>query len=319
MRVALFVGPQCQHSLRVPDDLPLPDDAALRVYARLQFTHYFGAAAQQWPLAAAGRVACALSEGQVAALQATALSHRVRLVSLRPSWTLAPALDGDTAVLDGSMLTWLRQSGGLLRELQQRHVGDELLQELQVDRAVHASDLLSQDGGQPGPDFIAHPSPARRLMWAWAATAAAACALLAAQALEQHDEGQRLAEQATVLARIDRAAARATSPQPAPNLAARQRAWAVADQLNTDWPALWSTVERALPPGVQLNALDLGRQVLRLEGQAAEAEAVTRLVDRLTLAAQPGQEVMLNRLQLADGPADSGLRFELSRRAGGTP
>ncbi|PTT76776.1 hypothetical protein DBR42_26375, partial [Pelomonas sp. HMWF004] len=119
-RVALFVGPQCMHSLRVPDDLPLPDDAALLGYARLQFTHYFGAAAQQWPLAAAGRVACALSEGQVAALQATALSHRVRLVSLQPSWTLAPALEGDTAVLDGSMLTWLRQSGGLLRELQQR-------------------------------------------------------------------------------------------------------------------------------------------------------------------------------------------------------
>ncbi len=74
--------------------------------------------------------------------------------------------------------------------------------------------------------------------------------------------------------------------------------------------------ERALPPGVQLSTLDLDRQALRLEGQAAEAEAVTRLVDRLALQAAPGEEVVLTRLQRPDGAAE-GLRFELVRRAGG--
>lgn len=315
-RVALLVGPQRMHSLRVPDDLPLPDDAALMAYARLQFGHYFGAAAQPWPLAAAGRVACALTDGDVAMLQATAAAHRVRLVSLRPSWTLAPATDGDWAVLDDGLLTWLRRRDGRLLELQQRPVDAELLQELQADRTVHARELLAQAHGQPGPDFIAQPSPTRPLMWAWAATAAAACALVAVQALGQRDEARRLAEQAALLDRIARPAATAATAPPGP--AARSRAWAVATQLDTDWAALWTAVERALPPGVQLTGLELDRQALRLEGQAAEAEAVTRLVDRLALQAAPGDEVVLTRLQRPDGAADAALRFELVRRAGGT-
>lgn len=315
-RVALLVGPQRMHSLRVPDDLPLPDDAALLAYARLQFGHYFGPAAQPWPLAAAGRVACALSDGDLATLQATAAAHRVRLASLRPSWTLAPASDGDWAVLDDGLLTWLRRRDGRLLELQQRPVDAELLQELQADRTVHARELLAQADGQPGPDFIAQPSPTRPLMWAWAATAAGACALVAVQALGQRDEARRLAEQAALLDRIARPAATAAAAPPGP--AARSRAWAVAAQLDTDWAALWTAVERALPPGVQLTGLELNRQALRLEGQAAEAEAVTRLVDRLALQAAPGDEVVLTRLQRPDGAADAALRFELVRRAGGT-
>lgn len=319
-RVALLAGPQRMHSLRVPDDLPLPDDAALLAYARLQFGHYFGAHAQRWPLAAAGRVACALAEGDLATLQATAAAHRVRLVSLRPSWTLAPALDGDTAVLDEGLLTWLRRRDGQLLELQQRPVDDELLLELQTDRRVDARALLAEAQGQPGPDFIAPPSPARPLMWAWAATAAAACALVAVQALGQRDEAGRLAEQAALLDRITRQHTAAPAAAAPPNPAARSRAWAVAGQLDTDWPALWTAVERALPPGVQLTGLDLDRQALRLEGQTAEADAVTRLADRLALQAAPGDEVVLTRLQRPDGSpggaADAGLRFELVRRAG---
>ena len=313
-RVELLAGPERMHSLLVPEDLPLADEAALLGYARLQFTHYFGPAAQHWPLAAWERVACALAD-DLATLQTTAAAHSVRITSLRPSWTLAVPADGDTAVIDGDMLTWLRQRDGQLVELQQRHAGDELLQELKDARLIHAKDLLGERRVNRGPDFIAQASRGRPLMWAWAATAAAACALVAVQAQGQHEEAQRLQEQAAVLDRIARPATLAKAKPP--NLAARSRAWVVARQLDTDWAALWSDVERALPPGLQLAALDLDRQALRLEGQAGEPDAVTRLVDRLALQAAPGDEVVLTRLQRPDTPGDTGgLRFELVRRSG---
>lgn len=316
-RVALLAGPDRMHSLLVPDDLPLADDAALLGYARLQFTHYFGPAAQQWPLAAWASGACALADGDLTTLQATATAHRVRLMSLRPSWALAPADDGDTVLLEGGLLTWLRRRDGRLVDLQQRHADDELLQELQGARLVHLKDLLANPGDSDAPDFIAQPSSARRLVWAWAAMATAACVLVALQGQSQHDEAQRLQEQAAVLDRLARPAA-APKARP-PNPAARSRAWATAQQLGTDWATLWSDVERALPPGLQLAALDLDRSALRLEGQAAEPDAVTRLVDRLAMTAAPGEDVVLTRLQRPESAADAGgLRFEVQRRSGAT-
>ncbi|MBI3347305.1 MAG: PilN domain-containing protein [Burkholderiales bacterium] len=314
-RVELLAGPDRMHSLQVPDDLPLADEAALLGYARLQFTHYFGPAAQHWPLAPWDGGACALTDADgLATLQASAAAQRVRITSLRPSWTLVAPTDGDTAVIDEGMLTWLRWRDGRLAELQQRHVDDELLHELQGARVIQAREALGHPGRQPGPDFIPQPSRMRPLMWAWAATAAAACALVAVQAQGQHEEGLRLAEQAAVLDRIARPAP--TTPTKAPNPAARARAWAVSQQLGTDWAALWTDVERALPPGLQLAALDLDHQALRLEGQAGDPDAVTRLVDRLTLQATPGEEVVLTRLQRPDAAGDAGLRFEVVRRGG---
>ncbi|WP_457423978.1 hypothetical protein [Roseateles sp. P5_E7] len=314
-RVALLAGPDRMHSLLVPEDLPVADETALLGYARLQFTHYFGPAAQQWLLTAWPRGACAWADGDLAALHTTAATHRVRIVSLRPSWAAAPAKDGDWAVIDGGLLTWLRRRDGRLVELQERHVDDELLRELHGAHVVHAKDLLAAPGGEAEPDFIAQPSRARSLIWVWAATAAAACVLVALQARSQHEEAQRLAEQAAVLDRIARPAA-VTKARP-PNPAARGRAWAAARQLDTDWSALWSDVERALPPGLQLAAMDLDRQALRLEGDAGDADAVTRLVDRLAMHAAPGEEVVLTRLQRPEPPADAGrLRFEVVRRMG---
>lgn len=314
-RVALLAGPDRMHSLRVPDDLPLANDEERLAYARLQFTHYFGPAAQPWPLAAWPQGVCAWTDGDLATLQATAAAHRVRITSLRPSWALAPADDGDTALLEGGLLTWLRRRDGRLMELQQRHADDELLQELQGVRVVHARDLLAAPGDGEAPDFIAQPSRARSLVWAWAATAAAACALVALQAQSQHDEAQRLQEQAAVLDRLARPAM-VPKARP-PNPAARSRAWATAQQLDTDWAALWSDVERALPPGLQLTALDLDRHALRVEGQAGEPDAVTRLVDRLAMTAAPGEDVVLTRLQRPETAADAGgLRFEVQRRSG---
>lgn len=313
-RVALRVGAERMHSLLVPSDLPLADEAALLGYVRLQFTHYFGPAAQAWPLAAWARGACALAEGSVAELQAAAAAHRVKLVSLRPSWTLAPARDGRFTVRDDQLLTQLRREGGRLVELQQRHADDSGEGE---SEAVTAQALLAEPGGQPGPDFIPQPSRTRPLVWAWAAAAGAACALVAVQAQGQHEEGQRLAEQAAMLDRLARQAQPAPAAK-APNPATRARAWAAAQQLNTDWPTRWAELERALPPGLQLSGLDLDAKALRLEGQAAEAGAVTQLVDRLALQAAPGEEVVLTRLQRPDAAADAGqLRFELMRRPAG--
>jgi len=315
-RIELLLAADCAHSLCVPEDLPLADEAALLRYARLQFTHYFGTAAQHWPLAAWPHGVCALAEGDLASLRTTAAAHRVRITSMRPSWTLAPAQDGDTAIVDGSMLTRLSRHGGRLVELQQRHTDNGLTSEFDGARVMHAKELLGQTGGQAGPDFIAQPPRTRPLVWAWAASAAAACALIAMQAQEQREEGRRLAEQAAVLDRIARPTSTAKAKPPSP--AARSRAWAVSSQLGTDWVALWTDVERALPPGLQLAAMDLDRQSLRLEGQAAEPDAVTRLVDRLALQVAPDEEVVLTRLQKPDTPAEEGapLRFELVRRAG---
>lgn len=315
-RVALLAGPDRMHSLLVPDDLPLADDTALLGYARLQFTHYFGPTAQQWPLTAWRHGACAWTDGDLTDLHQVAAAHRVRVTSLRPSWTLAPTDDGDMALLDGPLLTWLRRRGGRLTELQQRHVDDALLQELGDARIVHAKDLLAGADGAASPDFVPQHSRARPLIWAWAATAAAACATLALQAGGQQDEARRLSEQEAVLARIARPPERSTARPTNPAMQAR--AWSVAGQLGTDWPGLWSHVERALPPGVQLTALDLDRHTMRLEGEAGESDAITRLVDRLTLGAATGDEVVLTRLQRPEPPVDAGgLRFELVRRAGG--
>lgn len=318
-RVELLAGPRQMHSLLLPDDLPLDDDAARLDYARLQFSHYFGPAAQAWPLAAWAQGVCALAEGDAAALQATAAAHRVRLLSLRPSWTLAPARDGSLAVQDDTLLTWLRRENGRLVELQQRHVDAD---EPATGQVLPAQGLLAAQDGQPGPDFIARPPRARALAWGWAAAAAAACALVAVQAWDQHGEAQRLAEQATLLDRLARAAAPAR-PASAPAPAARSRAWAAARQLDLDWPARWTELERALPPDLQLAAMDLDARSLRLEGLAPAADAVTQLVDRLALQAAPGEEVVLTRLQQPDAAAPAaagtaGLRFELVRRSGGS-
>lgn len=318
-RVELLAGPDRIHSLLVPDDLPLPDDAALTRYARLQFSHYFGPLAQQWPLAVAGRMACAWAEGDIEALKADAQAHHVRLMSLRPSWTLVPASEAQAAVVDGDHLTWLRQQGGRITDLQQRPADAELMQDLGGGvRPLPSRELLARSLPHRGPDFIPQPPAGRALIWAWGAAAAAACALIGIQAQGQHEEAQRLAEQAAVVDRLARPAAISTVKAKAANPASRLRALTVARQLDNDWATLWTDVERALPPGVQMLAIDLDRQTLRLEGLATDADAVTRLVDRLAMQAGPEEEVVLTRLQKPETGVDlNSLRFELVRRAGG--
>lgn len=314
-RVALFVGAERLHSLLLPADLPLPDDDARLRYARLQFTHYFGPAAQDWPIAASHDAACALTADDPAHWRATAAAHRVRLLSVRPSWTLAPADDGPHALLDTRLLTRLSRSAGRLQQLHAQHVDPDSPPAAPA-ATVLAQTQLAAAPTAPGPDFVPPGSRLRPLAWAWAATAAAACALVAVQAQGLLEAFEPLAQQAALLDRITRATpAPAQAHLPA---AARGRAWQSARQLSLDWGALWSPIEQALPGGLSLSSLELDAQALRLEGQAATAEAVTQLVDRLTLRAAAGDEVVLTRLQQ---PAAAGgiepFRFELVRRPAG--
>lgn len=313
-RLALLVGAERLHSLHLAADLPLTSDEARRRYARLQFEHYFGPAAQHWPLATHPDAACALTEDDPAELLSTAAAHRVQLVSLRPSWTLLPADDGRHRLQDDRLVTQLRRQGGRLVELQAQHA-----EEGAAD-CEFSHDLLGTPTLAPGPDFIPPASWLRPFAWAWAGTAAAACALLAVQGLSQRDEARALAEQSQVLDRLAQVAAppAAASAPSRPSAAARSRAWQAAQQLQTDWAARWGDIDRALPPGLSLASMELDGPSLRLEGLSATADGVTQLVDRLTLQAAPGEEVVLTRLQQPAVPGDSaGLRFELVRRPAG--
>jgi len=141
-RLRLWLGAAWVHSLVIPEDLPLTDEAALDRYARAQLTHYFGAAAQSWPLAGwhlgAQRGVCALQESEqgpsLAALREQLQSHRLQLLSVRPLWSraLEAASEHDAAwargdrgalaLLEGSQLSWLSVADGRLIDIQQRYL-----------------------------------------------------------------------------------------------------------------------------------------------------------------------------------------------------
>lgn len=161
-QVRVWVGGAWVHNVSVPADMPLADAQAVRAYARLQFVHYFGAAAQAWPLAlwsqGGQRNAVALQEQaglSLNALTGAAQTHGVRILSVRPAWShalaLAAAADSGWAsaesaglgLLEGRMLSWLSLARGQLVDVQQRYLdqGDEselqaVLQRLQPAAAV---------------------------------------------------------------------------------------------------------------------------------------------------------------------------------------
>ncbi|MEJ6005727.1 hypothetical protein WG899_09225 [Paucibacter sp. AS339] len=189
-QLRIWVGGAWVHNVSVPADMPLADAQAVKAYARLQFVHYFGAAAQDWPLAlwqagsgpAAGqRHAVALQEQgglSLAALSHTARAHRVRILSLRPAWShalaIAATLDqawakaecSGLALLEGRMLSWLRLSKGQLVEVQQRYLdqadGHELqtlMQGLQPDTGSSHAPKLMGWGPQGSRLEALHDSP----------------------------------------------------------------------------------------------------------------------------------------------------------------
>ncbi|WP_273599362.1 hypothetical protein [Roseateles albus] len=172
-QVRIWVGGAWVHNVSVPADMPLADTQAVRAYARLQFVHYFGAAAQAWPLAVwsqgTQRNAVALQEQaglSLNALTSAALTHGVRILSVRPAWShaLAQAAATDSVwaqaessglgLLEGRMLSWLSLARGKVVDVQQRYLdqGDapelqSLLQRLQpASGNSHAPKLMGWGG-----------------------------------------------------------------------------------------------------------------------------------------------------------------------------
>jgi hypothetical protein len=135
----LWLGAELLHTLALDPALPLGDDAALRAYAAPLLRHYHGEAARAWPLAAwhAGgglRGVVALHGADLAALQATARTAGVRLLSVGPWWRAAlaqaaqalPAALGDQHLLivEGTQLHHLHWQAGTLQQLQQRRLAE---------------------------------------------------------------------------------------------------------------------------------------------------------------------------------------------------
>ncbi|MCV2349678.1 PilN domain-containing protein [Paucibacter sp. Y2R2-4] len=192
----------------------------------------------------------------------------------------------------------------------------------------------------PQPDFMPGAQKPSLWMWAYLLLASLCLGLLLLQQYQLRVQAQQLEEQWLLLDQLSAqsGAARGTaatrgavdassSVNRTPELQAR--AWVIAaelrPELGKDWGSRWQALEQALPPGLQLQAMDLQGGSLRLEGSALEAERVMQLVDRLALQARsvPGSEVVLTRLQKPEGPLDgmagggaeaAGLRFEVVRR-----
>lgn len=141
-RVWLSLGASVVHSLLLPPELPLAEEAQQLDYARLQFQHYFGSEAIHWPMtqaSASGRVvACALHAAGASGWQGIAQAARTRQVSLlgvRPLWALAlryaaqqnheAVLTDSLWVVEGPWLTRLQLSAAQLQGLQQRFIGEQ--------------------------------------------------------------------------------------------------------------------------------------------------------------------------------------------------
>lgn len=184
-QLRIWVGGAWVHNVSVPADMPLADAQAVRAYARLQFVHYFGAAAQAWPLAlwtqGGQRNAVALQEQaglSLNALTGAARQHGVRILSVRPAWSHALALAAadsawaraDSAglgLLEGHCLSWLSLARGQLVDVQQRYLdpGDAtelqaLLQRLQPAAAVKLMGWGSSGGDDKLAELTAGPHSA---------------------------------------------------------------------------------------------------------------------------------------------------------------
>ena len=155
----LFVSGHLLHSLIVDPVLRLPDDDAVRNYARQQFVHYHGSHARQWPLAvwssATYSGACAAHSVDVDALRATAATHDVHLHSIAPAWSaglasltrqvpsLAHAGHSALALVEGSLVTWMIASAGTITSIQQRY--------LDAPRTGLLTELLGRLDAETGP------------------------------------------------------------------------------------------------------------------------------------------------------------------------
>jgi hypothetical protein len=178
---------------------------------------------------------------------------------------------------------------------------------------------FGQAAAWPRPDFLARRPPGPpALAWGLLALGAVACALAVADALVMQ---QALSDGQRDLARWQHAGARqialpgrsARHPAGAPGQAAgaaearrAAAAWQLQQRLAHPWPLVFAGVEGAAPRGVQWLVMehDAERTDLRLEGSAANVQAVLQAVDALATR---------------DVWRDVSLRYIGEARSGGAP
>ncbi|MBY0236536.1 MAG: hypothetical protein K2W93_16270 [Burkholderiaceae bacterium] len=142
----LIVSARLLHELVCEPGLPLAQEADLQAYGRQQFSHYFGAAAKQWPLASwrlgtlpthgaeQGSEQCGLSALHGLdwpALRLTFEANAVQLRQVQPAWApvlshvlasepvWAAAPQAGLAWVEGQVLTWLQLRAGRVQALRQ--------------------------------------------------------------------------------------------------------------------------------------------------------------------------------------------------------
>ena len=142
----LLVSERLLQHLVCEPGLPLADEGALRAYARQLLSHYFGAAAQRWPLApwraGAAAGASALHGLDLAGLRATLAARQTALRGLRPAWAallqaLAPqhpdwasAPHAALAWVEGGLLCWLELRAGRVQALSHQRLAAPTLEAL---------------------------------------------------------------------------------------------------------------------------------------------------------------------------------------------
>lgn len=115
--VRLVLSGLLTHQLVVGDPaLPLEDTESLLAWARHQFVHYHGAAAERWALAPwltpTQRGASAAHGIDLDALQREAAAHGVRLRAVQPWWAVAlqaAALQAPALLQEGPVELWIAE------------------------------------------------------------------------------------------------------------------------------------------------------------------------------------------------------------------
>jgi hypothetical protein len=342
----LVVPSHLLHELSFESGLPLHSDVERRAYARQQFSHYFGAAAQRWPLALRLDGASALHGVDWIALQARAKAHRVRFVGAQPYWAALirhlKAVDRDwgnlpTAALawvDGALCSWIVLEGGRVRSIRQLRLRDASASAIdealpQFDGPVRVIQANAEMFAAVGKDSVSPvsflPTRHRPPGLAWGLMAIGALTLATAGwkawtayqalALVQHREASLESRLAVPAAPVRPTTSTASLTNA--DRESERRAREVQALLQLPWESAFTAVERLGAHG-QSNWLSMEingtRRELRLDGVAPDKLLALQLVDHM--AEQPGwQQVMLGRLQAADAGM-IGQRFDLTARFG---
>ena len=331
--VELLVSIRALHELVCEPGLPLKGDEALRGYARQQFAHYFGGAAQKFALApwrlgeAAG--ASALHGIDLAALRAHARRAGVRLHAVRPVWTAwlaalpasVRAGTGRLVWVEGDLTLQIRLESGRLVAVEPRriHALTDLAPGAPLALGRPDSDLRPQPGpAAPSADFLGRVALSP-LAWPLAATGLIVLATAFWSATQAHGVARDAQAQLDRVSALRSGRPRATEPVAATNAAVVNRSAVEAQTLLAEpWEATLARVEAAGADakGVAWLELDVaaGRGELRLEGLTADKLVALQLAEQLGQSPGWGQ-VVLSRFAVAE-PGLAGLRFEINAKLG---